>query len=151
MSRLSFHISHKGFTLIELLIVVGLLISIAVVSIPVYTSLYTVQPLHSTREEILSNLRLAQEMARSGKNNSNFGIYIELDTYTLYQGSSYIDRVQSEDRIFSLPNNIHITGIDDINFTKKTGEPSFSGSLLLLQTQTDDMTSISLETNGLIY
>jgi prepilin-type N-terminal cleavage/methylation domain-containing protein len=119
----------KGFTLIELLIVAMLTLLIAALMFPVGLNFYQGQVLDETTSDILNTLRRAQSQASFQKNDSAFGVRFSSTSYTLFQGSSYSARTQSEDEDFSLSGVIFTSGLSEIVFAKRTGIPSATGTI----------------------
>lgn len=133
--------SYKGFTLIELLIVIGIvLISVAAVA-PIYGNLQVSSQLNEDSSQLIQTLRLARERSMARLNNTQHGVYFEVNTpgqdkYILYQGVSYDSRNSSYDREvvldevlnFSLPGGVTEY---EINFSKGLGVPNATGTITL--------------------
>jgi len=143
--------SFSGFTLVEIFIVIGLMAILVSLSAPLYTSLQTAQPLRSSRDELVFNLRLAQEQSRSGQSASNFGIFLTADGYTMYRGASYATRLAPEDRLFYFLDGIQSSGITEVNFATTTGLPAAEGSIVLRHVITGLTEIITVDRGGLIY
>jgi len=111
----------KGFTLIELLLVIGIVVTLSVLTVPIGIRFYQSQILEDTSENILITLRRAHMQAVSQKNDSSFGVKFYPDSYILFQGDSYDLRDQSEDEIFNLTSGVSIDGSDEISFSKLEG------------------------------
>lgn len=69
----------------------------------------------------------------------------------MYEGSSYLLRVPSKDLIFELPNNIELSGVEELNFTKKTGIPSISGTVVLTHMLSLEVVNITINHQGFIF
>mgnify|MGYP001581681526 CR=1 FL=1 len=121
----------SGFSMMEVLLVVGAIIFIASLSFPVGLRFFQTQSLDETRSAIVANLRRAAIQAIFQKNDSDFGVRILPDTLILFQGPSYIARLTTEDEILPIQNNIVIAGINEIVFSKVTGIPSATGTIIL--------------------
>jgi len=142
---------ERGFTFIEVVVVMAIFSFIFVVSIPFYTSFTAFNVVESYKQELLQNMRLAQISALGGKNDSAYGIYIENTRYTLYRGASYATRVQDEDRIYAFEDYIHVAGLNEINFEKKTGLPSTVGTVTLVHASNNREEVIAINSAGFIY
>ena len=114
---------QKGFTLIELGVVIALMVSSALLLLPVGTNYYKLNMLKNTEQEIISALNQAKASAMANKNNSSYGIKFNnnLHSYTIFQGDSYSERVSALDQIFPMDPEISITGIDEVVFDRGTG------------------------------
>jgi len=131
--QVKFKKSSAGFTLIELLIVVGITTILAGVSAVVYGNLQVSAQLNDISSQVTQNLRLAKEQSAAGLNNVAHGIKFDSNQYILYQGSSYLTRDSSYDRIFPLPSSLILTAVvpgQEIVFSKGVGLPSATGTLV---------------------
>ncbi len=131
--QVKFKKSSAGFTLIELLIVIGITTILAGVSAVVYGNLQVSAQLNDISAQVAQNLRLAREQSLAGLNNSAHGIKFNSNQYILYQGSSYITRDASYDRVFSFPNSLVLTTAisgSEVIFSKGVGLPSATGTLV---------------------
>lgn len=122
----------KGFTLFEIIIVVSIIVIIIAVSLPVSLSFLKQQNVGTATSNVISTLRQAHTQSMFQKNDSSFGIKFLEGSYVLFQGSSYSTRTTSEDIVVPIPSNVTISGIDEIVFTKRTGLPSTTGTLLVM-------------------
>ena len=138
----------RGFTLVELIIVIGAAILIAAFTMPVGFRFFQTQRLDETTMDILQTLRRANNQAISQKNDSAFGVKFFPGSYTLFQGGSYIARVVSKDEDFDLPIGTSVTGIDEVNFSKLNGTPSFTGAFSI--NSGSDSQSVSINAYGKI-
>src|SRR3989344_2929313 len=89
--------NNTGFTIIELLIVLGISIILATAAAPLYGSLQVSAQLNENSSLIIQSLRTARERSIAGYNNIQHGVFFDIntgavDSYTLYQGSSYVAR-----------------------------------------------------------
>jgi len=142
---------NKGFTIIELIIVITIVTIVFAISIAAYDRFLSSGVLDSAKFEIIQNIRSAQILAISGKDNLNYGVFITENQYTVYQGASYLNRTISQDKVFVLPNNIRASGLAEINFAKKTGLPNTTGTLILTHTTNNSKENITINTTGLIF
>lgn len=142
---------RPGFTLIEILIVISIVAIMAAVSFPFYNLFQGFSSTEAVTFEIKESLRTAEINARSGQDNTNFGVYFSSGQYTLYQGANYGARTPSLDKTFSLPGNIAVTGAADVNFTKNTGRPNTAMTISIINTDTQTLSTININALGLIY
>lgn len=141
----------KGFTLIEISLVVALTLIIGAVTMPSYTKFIDGRKLSADKSKLVENIRYARELAKSGKDNSSFGIYFQTSRYVLYQGSDYSSRKEPKDQTFELGKNIKLSNINEVNFAKKTGLPSTTGILKIENTNTEDFEEVEINQEGLIH
>lgn len=141
----------RGFTLIEIFITISIFVIIFLAALPFYNYFSSFTMLDSIKQEVLQNIRLAQNKAQSGEDNSDFGVKFETNQYILYQGSDFIGRQEGQDSVFTLPSNIQITNPPEVNFFVKTGLPKSSVVITILNTSNNKSETITINSNGLIY
>ena len=124
---------NKGFSLLELLLVVGILAAIFSFSAPFLLDFYTNQLTGDTQSNIIDALQRARHNAVLQKNDSNFGVHIVAGSYIIFQTPdlTYTNRVSAQDEIFPVVNKINFTGPANIIFSKFTGLPSATGTIIL--------------------
>jgi len=144
----------KGFTFLELIVVTAISGILVVASVPVYGNFQVKLQLLDSSAEIVQTLRTARQQSLVGYNNANHGVYFDInssgiDSFTLYQGSSYETRDIDYDLLFNLKSSLvlsnssfTLTGDDiDINFAKGgLGLPDNIGALVLSHTVTGSKT-----------
>lgn len=121
----------KGFTLIEITVVVAISIALLVFSIPVVVHFLSYQTLQDTQATLVASLRQAHTNALYQKNDSAFGVRFLSGSYVLFQGASYATRTASYDITTTIPASVTVSGITEVVFTKRTGIPSTTGTILL--------------------
>ncbi|MBN1778637.1 MAG: prepilin-type N-terminal cleavage/methylation domain-containing protein [Candidatus Buchananbacteria bacterium] len=142
-------LNNSGFTLLELLLSIALLAIIAGIGIPIYHSLQTKNNLDVAVVTIVQDLRRAQIAARASDGDTSWGVYIQSDSITFYQGSSYGSRNTSYDEIADLPTNITPSGLSDIVFSKFTGLPQLTGTITLTL-DVSNVKNIVINSKGMI-
>ncbi|RLC38579.1 hypothetical protein DRH27_01965 [Candidatus Falkowbacteria bacterium] len=151
-------INKNGFTLVELLIVMGIFVVIASVSIPLYSNWQPDSQIDTAFAEVIETLRLGRNRSESGLNNASHGVYFLVsesgeDSYVLYQGADYASRDVSLDREIILNNALSLTtSLDNanINFSKGLGEPSATGTVSIINNNTDEIKIISINSLGIV-
>lgn len=117
----------RGLTLIEILLVVGILVILVTLTSPLALDFYRSQQLDTHTQGIIQTLRRAQLKAMSIENDSNFGVYLTNDDYTLFKGNSY-DPNDPYNEVSDLPRIITVTTAPDFSevvFSKFEGIPKF--------------------------
>ncbi len=120
-----------GFTLIEISLVIACTAILLAFTIPATLRFLESQNLTETANTLVSSLRQAHNQAVFQKNDSSFGIKFLTNSYVLFQGSSYASRTTSEDITIPLSSSITLSGMNEIVFTKRTGLPNTTGTILL--------------------
>lgn len=128
---------ERGLTMIELLTVIGLILILVATAIPAYNSMRISSEINESTSLLIQTLRTAKEKSIARIGNINHGIKLETDSYTIYYGSSYVDRIKDYGHTITL-NGIglswELSGIghpDEINFSKGLGVPSRVGTITL--------------------
>ena len=131
-----------GFTLVEILIVIALFTMIAVLIPMIDPAVYTRQLLHNEQKELITTLYHARSQAMNTiclsiicTGNLSYGLHIEHNQYTLFQGIVY-DPLDQNNQITLLDNNTHAYGISDVVFIEFSGDtytsPATSSTIMLL-------------------
>ena len=114
----------RGFSLIELLVSIGIISILVFFIMPTGLNFYQSQQLEAVTQEVVQNLRKAQQKSTLVDRDSAFGVYFTENSYTLFKGDSYEDRDQDFDEVFILPQIATIGGLPEIVFSKLEGTPS---------------------------
>jgi prepilin-type N-terminal cleavage/methylation domain-containing protein len=110
-----------GFTLLEIMLVITLIGILLGIFMPAFSSLFFRNNIDSAGEKIKTELYRAHSYARSSKNDSSWGLYIENNRIILFSGNSYSNRDATKDEIESLSGNLNISGLTEIVFQKNSG------------------------------
>ena len=127
--------------MIEMLLSVAIISLIAGMGIPVYRTFQVRNDLDVATNTLAQSLRRAQILAQSMEGDSPWGVALSTGSITLFRGSSYASRNTDYDEVFSMPENITISGDSEYTFQKFTGDPTEDGST--------DLTSVDQETRTL--
>jgi len=147
---MTFYVStQKGFTLIEMLLSVVLISVIAGIGIPIYYSFQQRNELDVTAQVIAQTLRSAQLHARAMDGTDGWGVYVTTGTITLYKGTNYATRADSQDTNTSFTSAIMVSGLQDINFTPLLGEVQTTGTLILTS-KANENRQISINEKGTV-
>ncbi|MBP9821744.1 MAG: hypothetical protein KBC98_02590 [Candidatus Pacebacteria bacterium] len=138
----------KGFTLIEISLVMAFTTLILIFTVPATLRFIGSQNLSETASALVSSLRQAHNQAVFQKNDSSFGVKFLPTSYIVFQGSSYASRTTSQDITIPLSGDITLSGISEIVFTKRTGLPSTTGTILI-QSSSKSL-SVSINQQGII-
>ena len=111
----------RGFSVIEMLIVIGIVMIIVGITAPVGFRYYQTQLLDESTCLVFDTLRRAQQNAMFQKNDNAFGVFFEENSFTLFDGSTFLTRDENEDEVFILSNNISLSGLQEIVFSRKHG------------------------------
>jgi prepilin-type N-terminal cleavage/methylation domain-containing protein len=151
----------KGYTLIEILLVlaiVGILLSITMVSLStVQQNTYQ----NSSLDILLSDIKLQQLKSMSGNletaGTAPFGVHFETNSYTIFQGNSYVNGTSGN---FTVPLNPNVE-FNNILFPQSrilfnrgsgeiTGFTTGNDSVTMVNTTTGDQIVIRFNRYGVV-
>ena len=137
-----------GFTLLEILISIGVLTAIAAAGFPVTLDFYHSHQLTTERNSFIAAIRETRNQALSHVGNTDHGLLIASTSYTIFQGSSYAGRTQSQDQLIPHTDSVVISGPPEIVFQSLSGKATSTSFAL---TGTDNRTVfIMINTEGMI-
>jgi len=139
---------RTGFSLIEVVIVIAILAVLIVIFLPIGLDFYRIYVVNNTEDQVIGFLKQARVDAINQKNESDFGFYHNSSQIILFEGSSYATRNPDYDLIYSVPNNINITGLQEVVFAKNSGLPSQTGTITI--TLDSRIKEITINSEGLI-
>lgn len=123
----------RAFTLIEILLVVGILAILVSLISPLALDFYRSQQLDTHTQGIIQTLRKAQLKAMSIEADSEFGVHITNNNYTLFRGNTY-NPDDPYNEVIDSPTIITVTTnpvFSTIIFSKLEGLPSVTGTITL--------------------
>lgn len=138
----------RGFTLIELVLSVGVISILLMISVPVLQRYIVKNDMDVITNVVVQDMYRAQNLARAGENNGNWGVYIQSGNITLFQGTSYSARNQGKDEIYTIPNSIVVSGQNEYVFSVFSGLPTSGGSTTIQNN--NDTKSVSVNSQGVI-
>lgn len=118
----------RGFTLIEILTVMALLMLIGAFIIPYSYEFYQLQKFEDITSNIITNMNKARNQALFQKSDSPFGVKFFSGYYVVFEGNAYATRNTAKDERFDLPNDLIISGLDEVIFHKLTAIPAAAGN-----------------------
>ncbi len=123
----------RGFSLLELLLVMTIVAVVFIFSTPFSMNFYRTQLINDVQSNLIDTLQRARHNAVLQKNDSNFGVHIDSDSYTLFQtpNLAYASRVSDQDEVFPVVGDIDFGGPAEIIFSKLTGIPSATGTIAI--------------------
>lgn len=133
---------QAGFTILEVLLSLTLIALIAGFSIPLYHKLQMNNDLDIAAVIMAQTLRRAQMLSQAVDGDTNWGVYAQSGSITLFQGASYVERNTELDEVFSVPTTITPSGTREFVYSKFFG--------LLQKTGTLTLTSDNNETRNLV-
>lgn len=144
-------IHKKGFTLIEIILSITLIGILAGISFPLYQTFQIKNDLNIAANEIIKSLRRAQILSETMDYDSSWGLKIETQKITLFQGENFSNREKNFDEQFELPPTISNPGISEIVFSKLYGEPNAWGTITLTSTNNSIKNILINEKGAITY
>ncbi|TSC85711.1 MAG: hypothetical protein G01um101416_825 [Microgenomates group bacterium Gr01-1014_16] len=126
----------RAFTLVELLLVMAIVLSVLVLSGPMYSRFLGQNAAANTTDQIVQSLRKAQfyamESRKSGTNG--WGVNYGSNLLTLYQGANYAGRNAALDEKFDINTSLTVTSFD-VNFARISGLPGSTPTITITGSQ----------------
>lgn len=121
---------------------------VAGMTIPMYLQIKVYSTLDTATENLVQATRTARTLSQTGKFDSMWGVYFP--NGTLFAGSTYASRIVAKDVVFSLPNNVSVTGLAEVAFTRENGLPNTTGNVCVFSLTNDAYRTITIEGNGVL-
>lgn len=138
----------KAFTLFEILLAISLMGLVAAISSPFLSQVIGGNELQGAADIYVQSIRRAQSLARTGENDSDWGVYIQNGSVTVFEGNSYATRDTAQDEIIDISTVLNITGTQEYVFAAVTGEPGAAGSTTI--TAGSDSFVITVNSKGIV-
>lgn len=138
----------RGFTLIEILVVFAMSGFVLAMVGPLSVQVLQKSQVAKERIVIEQQLHLAQARTVAGYQDSTWGVHLTSSQSVLFAGASYAARNQAFDQVHTIPSGIVESGLADILFAERTGKTVQTGSILLTQTSTGDVRTLTINANG---
>lgn len=127
----------RGFTLFEMLLAVAVLVLVIGIGAPVYLSFQKRNDVDVAAEITTAALRRSETLARGMSADSPWGVLATTSRIIVFSGGSFASRNQANDELFDIAPSITISGQSEMVFSKFTGLPQASGTLVLTSADGD--------------
>ncbi len=139
----------SSFTLLEILLSVSIISILAGLTMPLYQSFQNRNDLDIAASTFAQASRRASILSRAVDEDTNWGIYVENGTLTIYKGSSFALRDNTYDEIYPLSTSMTISGTREYNFAKLSGYPLIPGTITFTSVNNESR-NVSINTKGTI-
>lgn len=119
----------NGFTLLEVMLSVAVLGVVGIFSIPIFQAFQVRNDLDIAVENTVHVLRRAQVYARSGANDSSWGVQVTTSSIVLFQGQTYSTRDTQWDEITAFPSDVIASSTPTIYFLSLNGQTSGTSAI----------------------
>lgn len=141
--------TKKGFTLLELLLAVVIMSLLAGLSVPIYQSFQVRNDLDVAAAAVAQDLRRAQMLSEAVDGDVGWGVHVQSGSIRVFKGTVYATRDSAFDEVFDIPTSITATGTQEFIFSRLTGEPQATGTLIFNST-TNETRMISVNSKGVV-
>ncbi|MFA5855428.1 MAG: prepilin-type N-terminal cleavage/methylation domain-containing protein [Candidatus Gracilibacteria bacterium] len=146
--------SFSAFTLVEVIVVLAIFLLVFGLSVLFAQTAQVRTDLRTQTATFISYARELRNASAAGKdNNFGYSIHLEEDSYTLYEGDSYLENVEGN-TVISLPDVIRVQNISlqgdgqDIYFRPPFGETEQNGTFQIYSTQTGEALTVTIDRLG---
>lgn len=148
---------NKGFTFIETILVAGIIAILAGIALASFLNSRNARDLTTSRQSIISLLRLAQAKTLAGQDGSVWGVHLEQAQAVLFRGASYASATYTS--AFTLPQTVEIImppsltgGGSDVIFAALSGETGQDGSFTMrIKGSSSLSSSVVIEKTGKVH
>lgn len=138
------HSKPSGFSFTEVLMAISILIVIGAIGIGVFYNSKKTKTLEVIADGLNFTMAQARSDALAGKNGSNFGIFVAPDSYTYFQGSTYVSG-EAGNKTTALPSGWLLStstgnGSSAIVFLRLTGTPQAMATVTVSNIATPSLT-----------
>lgn len=145
--------THAGFTVIELLVVMAILAIIATFTGTAFLEYGSRQQFRTVVVEVSSLLKETRQRTVAAETSSYFGVEVGSSSLTVYEGAYIVGA--AENQVYSFPGVQFQPSLTNatttIVFTRLTGMPNATGTIVLLHERTNATTTITLSESGLVW
>lgn len=138
-----------GYTLIEILLAIAIVAAISLFSIPVYQAATARADIRTIATHTALSARRAQALAQSSDGDSQWGIFIQSGSLTLFRGATFGTRNTTFDELYNYPTSIVPSGVSEIVYSKVFGIPSATGTITYTSPTTETKT-VTINAKGTV-
>ena len=158
-SKFKFYKEKKnGFSIVEILLVLAIFFFIVFLSLPLVSGVFMQSDLEDNSLLIVSTIRQAENNSRNGLEDSVWGIKVDGTLgIVLFKGmgtsstATYATRDPAYDLTLPISNNLTLSGISEVVFSKLEAVPSTTGNIIITNLNTKSITININEKGSLSY
>ena len=134
--------------MLDMMLSITILVMVFALSLPFYQSFQFQQELDTATMYTVQAIRVAQVNSRVMNQDDQWGMKIQNGSITLFKGSSYASRNTIYDSLYSISQQIAVSGVNEVVFTKFYGETTNTGTITL--THSNKSRNISVNSKGTV-
>lgn len=145
-----------GITAIETLTAIAILVVILAITVISFALFQQERDLDGASEGLASTLEQARAQTLASKNQTVYGVHIEVGQYVLFEGAVYVPGAATN-QAFALASSVEISGWAlagsgaDVVFERLTGETSQPGTVTMrIRNRPDRAKTITILATGII-
>lgn len=138
-----------GYTLLEVLLVVAVFGAISLFSVPVYQAATSRADIRTVATHTAQSARRAQLLAQASDGDSEWGIFIQSGSLTLFRGATFATRNTAFDEVYNFPTSIVPSGVAEVVYSKVHGLPSTTGTITYTS-PTTEIKTVSINAKGTV-
>jgi prepilin-type N-terminal cleavage/methylation domain-containing protein len=144
----------RGFTAVEILVVLGVL-GLLTASIALgLSALRDATALRTATEDVWLTLRSARSLTLASKDDSVYGVRVESARLIQFKGTTYVagatTNVVSDFPTGVVASATFANGASHVTFTRLSGEPSATGTIMLTDQRGDATSSVEVLVSGIV-
>lgn len=144
----------RGFTFIELLVVVAILAVFSAVSLYTFRQVFWSAGERVAAQEVVEALRYARAQSVAARGDTTYGVRIATSSVTRFVGTAYNPTHASNTVYFfeagATATGTLVHGAVDIVFARRTGIPSATGTLFIVDARAQSTSTITIQGTGLV-
>jgi len=145
---------QKGFSFVEILVVVAIFAILSVISAVAFQNFNRAASLKVVTEEVLGALVDARNSTLASDGDTVFGIHLDETEIVRFAGSPYSSS-DPNNVTYAFVGGVTATGTlvesnTDITFQRLTGQPSATGTIVILDNTDTASSTIMIHASGLI-
>ncbi|MES2315660.1 MAG: GspH/FimT family pseudopilin [Patescibacteria group bacterium] len=141
----------KGISALEIMIVLGIIVILAAIIIPQFSSTRQNQLLKSATTDILSALDKARSQTLASVNSSEYGVHFQSDRVIIFAGTTYSAGASGNETITIITpasiSNVSLGGVSgssgDMYFNRLSGAPNTTGTVTVSNSSMSKIITIS--------
>ncbi len=145
------HLPNKGFSVVELLATIAILGLLFAVSMASFSKFNRREVVSANASALAASLRDARARTLASVGGSQYGVKVDADRFTFFQGSTFSSSTQSNISYMYLSGVRASSSISTFVFERVTGNSSASGTIDVYQSSASDVLKrVKVQTTGLV-